>query len=96
MKMLLITLIMSINVICADDFSSLLDEEKRTIHIYHKTVPSVVNVSNIKVADSFFYGKVEVPQGAGTGFVWDDKGHIVTNYHVVQGGNSFVITFHNN
>ncbi len=74
----------------------LLEVEKRTINIYHNTVPSVVNVSNIRVADSFFYGKVEVPQGAGTGFVWDESGHIVTNYHVVQGGDNFVITFHNN
>ena len=77
------------------EIQKLLPVEKQTIHIYHETVPSVVNVSNIKVADSFFYGKVEVPQGAGTGFVWDKKGHIVTNFHVVQGGNNFVITFHN-
>ncbi len=95
MKMLLLTLFMSLLSFSNDDLSNLLSEEKRTIHIYHETVPSVVNVSNIKVADSFFYGKVEVPQGAGTGFVWDKDGHIVTNYHVVQGGNSFVITFHN-
>lgn len=95
--MLMLTLIMSLSIFSNenDKISSLLPEEKRTIHIYHQTVPSVVNVSNIKVADSFFYGKVEVPQGAGTGFIWDEKGHIVTNYHVVQGGNSFVITFHN-
>ena len=76
-------------------FNNLLESEKRTINIYHNIVPSVVNVSNIRVADSFFYGKVEVPQGAGTGFVWDKLGHIVTNFHVVQGGESFVITFHN-
>lgn len=78
-----------------EEVKDLLTVEKQTIHVYHETVPSVVNVSNIRVADSFFYGKVEVPQGAGTGFVWDDKGHIVTNFHVVQGGNSFVVTFHN-
>ncbi len=75
--------------------TDLLDAEQRVIKIYKETVPSVVNVANIKYADSFFYGKVEVPQGMGTGFVWDDKGHIVTNYHVVQGGNSFLVTFHN-
>lgn len=73
----------------------LLSSEKRTIGIYQNVVPSVVNVSNIKIADSFFYGKVEVPQGSGTGFVWDDQGHIITNFHVVQGGSTFVITFHN-
>lgn len=73
----------------------LLEAEKRVIDIYQTNVPSVVNVANIKHADSFFYGKVEVPQGTGTGFVWDNKGHIVTNYHVVQGGNSLIVTFHN-
>ncbi len=75
--------------------ADLLESEKRLTQVYKNTVPSVVNVANIKFADSFFYGKVEVPQGTGTGFVWDKKGHIVTNFHVVQGGNSFVITFHN-
>ena len=39
-------------------FNNLLESEKRTINIYHNIVPSVVNVSNIRVADSFFYGKV--------------------------------------
>jgi len=36
-----------------------------------------------------------MPQGAGSGFVYDSNGHIITNYHVVQGGSSFVVTFHN-
>ena len=27
----------------------------------------------------------KVPQGMGSGFFWDDKGHIVTNYHVIRG-----------
>lgn len=71
----------------------LLPVEQKVVKIYKQNVDSVVNVSNIKVADSFFYGKVEVPQGTGTGFVWDKDGHIVTNYHVVQGGNSFMVTF---
>ncbi len=75
--------------------AELLQVETKTIEIYRKVVPSTVNVSNIKLARNFFYGEVEVPQGAGSGFVWDEKGHIVTNYHVVQGGNTFVVTFHN-
>lgn len=73
----------------------LLPVENKTIEIYRKALPSTVNVSNIKLARNFFYGEVEIPQGAGSGFVWDDKGHIITNYHVVQGGNNFVVTFHN-
>jgi S1-C subfamily serine protease len=73
----------------------LLPVETKTIEIYRKAVPSTVNVSNIKLARNFFYGEVEIPQGAGSGFVWDQEGHIITNYHVVQGGNNFVVTFHN-
>lgn len=93
MKNLFIILILGLShtLLAAD----LLPSEQRVIDIYKQTVPSVVNVANIKFADSFFYGKVEVPQGTGTGFVWDDQGHIVTNFHVVQGGNSFIVTFHN-
>jgi S1-C subfamily serine protease len=77
----------------SNDLSQLLDWEKRVINVYDDVSPSVVNVSNIKVAQSFIYGRVEVPQGSGTGFIWDEQGHIVTNFHVVQGGSSFVITF---
>jgi S1-C subfamily serine protease len=93
--LLLIIVLISSQSFSASAFAALLESEKRTIDIYQNTVPSVVNVSNIRVADSFFYGKVEVPQGAGTGFVWDDQGHIVTNFHVVQGGDDFIITFQN-
>jgi S1-C subfamily serine protease len=75
--------------------AELLPVETKTIEIYRKAVPSTVNVSNIKLARNLFYGEVEVPQGAGSGFVWDQTGHIITNFHVVQGGNSFVITFYN-
>lgn len=74
---------------------ALLPVETKSIEIYRKVVPSTVNVSNIVLARNFFYGEVEVPQGAGSGFVWDDQGHIVTNFHVVQGGTTFVVTFHN-
>ncbi len=79
-----------------DTNKKLLPVENKVIEIYKSNVDSVVNVSNIRVADSFFYGKVEVPQGTGTGFVWDTKGHIVTNYHVVQGGDNFMVTFRKN
>lgn len=75
--------------------ADLLIAETKTIEIYRKAVPSTVNVSNIRLSRNFFQGDVEVPQGAGSGFVWDQEGHIITNYHVVQGGNSFVITFNN-
>lgn len=77
------------------EMGDLLEAEKRVINVYHSVVGSVVNVSNIVVSDNFFYGRTEVPQGTGTGFIWDKQGHIVTNFHVVQGGDAFTVTFHN-
>lgn len=69
--------------------------EKRVINIYKEKVPTVVNVRSIAIRSNFFFGEeVEIPRGMGTGFVWDKAGHIVTNFHVVQGGDDFVITFH--
>lgn len=35
--------------------------------------------------DAFTLDVLEVPQGSGSGFVWDKQGHIVTNYHVIRG-----------
>lgn len=81
----------SFNTLAND--SRLLEVEKKTIEIYKKALPSVVNVSNIKMARDLFYGSVEIPQGAGSGFVWDKDGYIVTNFHVVEGGSSFLVTF---
>ncbi|MBC98238.1 MAG: 2-alkenal reductase [Halobacteriovoraceae bacterium] len=76
---------------------SLLQSEKNTISVFQKNVKSVVNVSNIRIARSgwwFHAEEFEVPAGAGSGFVWDKEGHIVTNFHVIQGGDSFVVSFH--
>ena len=77
--------------------TDLLAYEKNTIGIFKEVAPSVVNVSNIQLARRgglwFDSSYEEVPAGAGTGFVWDKEGHIVTNFHVVQGGTKFLITF---
>ncbi len=77
--------------------SRLLDSEKNTIGVFQRNVNSVVNVSNMRIARSgwwFHSEELEVPAGAGSGFVWDKDGHIVTNFHVIQGGDSFVVSFH--
>lgn len=42
--------------------------------------------------DRFGHNTLEVPQGTGSGFVWDDAGHIVTNFHVVQGASNVMVT----
>ena len=55
----------------------------------------MVNVTNIKLARSWLdFGSIEIPSGAGSGFVWDKAGHIVTNYHVIRNADTFIISFH--
>lgn len=88
MKYLFFILLLS-----ASSSHNLLPEEDRVISIYNESVNSVVNVSTKSLISHFFYDKpLEVPQGVGSGFLWDDQ-HIVTNYHVVSGANSFYIRF---
>jgi len=71
-------------------------EEQVNISIFKNNVDKVVNVSTIiKRSNGFFMDETQIPAGAGTGFVWSQDGHIVTNYHVVQNGNEFLISFHN-
>jgi S1-C subfamily serine protease len=75
---------------------SLLDDERNTIDIVRKTKNSVVFVTNIQYVRDFFFGREEaVPQGSGSGFIWDDQGHIVTNYHVIAEGDLFSLTLPN-
>ena len=79
------------------DNVNFLEDEKNSIAVFQNTVDSVVNVSNIQKARRSFFDldPTEVEAGVGSGFVWDKTGHIVTNYHVVDGGDSFMITFKN-
>lgn len=92
---ILIFILISLFCFSALGSTKLLQAEEKTIDIYRRAVPSTVNVTNIRLARNMFYGEVELPQGAGSGFVYDSLGHIITNFHVVQGGSSFVVTFHN-
>lgn len=90
-----VALFISSNAFSKNDFNKLLEDEKNSIEMYRKSVSSVVNVSNIKKIDNWFYGETEIPQGAGSGFIWDNEGHIVTNFHVIQEGDEFTVNFRN-
>jgi len=70
------------------------DEEKTTIAIFRRNSPSVVHITTLvsAVTDFFSMDVQQIPEGTGSGFVWDAKGHIVTNYHVIQGGDAAQVT----
>jgi S1-C subfamily serine protease len=71
----------------------LLDEEKLTIRLFRTASQSVVHITNLAVHRDFFsLNLLEIPQGTGTGFVWDDAGHVVTNFHVIQNAQAAQVT----
>lgn len=63
----------------------LADDERTTIEIFRQASKSVVHITTSGLRrDLFSLDVFKVPQGAGSGFVWDSDGHIVTNFHVIQ------------
>src|SRR5262245_15698715 len=58
--------------------------EKERIRVFKDISPSVVNVDTLRIRRTGYQGTTERQQGTGSGFVWDEQGRIVTNFHVVQ------------
>jgi S1-C subfamily serine protease len=68
-------------------------DEQANVELFRKTSPSVVHITTLETQRDLFSMNVQqVPRGAGTGFVWDERGHIVTNFHVIQGGSGARVT----
>ena len=72
---------------------NLAEDEQNNISVFKTASPSAVNVTTLGLARDFFSANVmQVPQGTGTGIVWDDRGHVVTNFHVIQNANGARVT----
>ncbi|PQQ15776.1 protease Do-like 1 chloroplastic isoform X1 [Prunus yedoensis var. nudiflora] len=68
-------------------------DELATVQLFQENTPSVVYITNLAARqDAFTLDVFEVPQGSGSGFVWDKGGHIVTNYHVIRGASDLRVT----
>src|SRR5688572_15125889 len=66
--------------------------EQTTIEVFRSVSPSVVHITTLVTAAAPFSLDVQqIPEGTGSGFVWDTDGHIVTNYHVIRDASGAVI-----
>ena len=71
---------------------NLSEDEQATINLFRQSSKSVVYITTTEVGRDLFFNSLEIPKGTGSGFVWDEQGHIVTNYHVIRGANRVRVT----
>jgi len=71
-------------------------QEAATINLFEDAAPSVafINTSNYR-QDYWTRDVSEIPRGSGSGFVWDQNGHIVTNFHVIEDADKAIVTLAN-
>ncbi len=68
-------------------------EERATIALFRQASPSVVFITTLaRQRDLFSLNMSELPQGSGSGFIWDQEGHIITNFHVIQDASGAKVT----
>jgi S1-C subfamily serine protease len=70
----------------------LAEDEKATIALFKAVSPSVVYITTLARSHDLFSLSPEIPRGTGSGFIWDNEGHVVTNVHVIQGASSAKVT----
>jgi S1-C subfamily serine protease len=67
-------------------------DERETIALFERARGAVVYISSTqRVLDFFSMNALEVPRGTGSGFMWDDRGHVVTNNHVIEGASGITV-----
>ncbi|MYB18469.1 MAG: trypsin-like serine protease [Holophagales bacterium] len=76
--------------------SGLLPEERATVNLFRETQPSVVYITTLRDRRVSYFGRRfdRVQEGTGSGFLWDDKGHVVTNFHVIGNADTYQVTLH--
>ncbi|QDP73662.1 trypsin-like serine protease [Legionella israelensis] len=77
------------------NLDSLLPNERNTIEIFQKSASKVVFVHRIATVVNRSFEVTHVSDGAGSGILWDNEGHIVTNFHVVRGTDNLAVTIDN-
>jgi S1-C subfamily serine protease len=84
----------SLDLTEADAQSNYDSVEQNNIAVYKRVLPAVVNITSNAVTYDWFWGAVP-QQGQGSGFIVDAHGHILTNFHVIEGGRQVEVTLSN-
>ncbi len=71
-------------------------EEQTNVYVYDHANPSVVNIDTHSVQIDHFFGMQREAEGTGSGAILDREGHIITNYHVIDGADQIEITLASN
>ena len=66
-------------------------EEQLVVSVYERVSPAVVHITSRAYVYGFF-SEIVPQEGSGSGFVYDQDGHIITNYHVVEGAEELDVT----
>ena len=69
-------------------------QEQNNITVYKRAFPSVVNITSSTLTYNFFF-QIVPQQDQGSGFILDKQGHILTNNHVIAGGQQIEVTLYN-
>ncbi|MEE8292569.1 MAG: trypsin-like peptidase domain-containing protein [Candidatus Tectomicrobia bacterium] len=68
-------------------------DEQATVKLFRQASLSVVYITTAALRRDFFNLNLsEIPQGSGSGFIWDQEGHVITNFHVIRDASSAKIT----
>lgn len=70
------------------------EDERRTIELFERCSPSVVHITTQLDVPTNWFEIARIDSGAGSGFIWDTKGHIVTNFHVIRNASRANVTLH--
>jgi S1-C subfamily serine protease len=67
-------------------------DERNTIGVFESVSPSVAYITTVQYVRDFYSPNVmRVPQGTGSGFLWDEQGRVVTNFHVIRGAQEALV-----
>jgi len=70
-----------------------MDQEKTTISIFQHASTGMAHITTARITrDLFSLNVQELPEGTGSGFIWDDRGHVITNDHVIRSADRAYVT----